>query len=86
VQYNGLEPAYFFTFIPDSISQGSLSYSFMDGKLKPPTSHLALAINPGNHRLYSSEENARLVRLRETEGISWTEIAKYFPSQNILLL
>jgi hypothetical protein len=82
VQHNGPEPAYFFTFVPDSTPQGSSSCSFTDGKSKPPRSHLASAINPGNHGPYSSEENARLVRLRETEGISWTEIAKHFPGRN----
>jgi hypothetical protein len=82
VQRNGPEPAYFFTFVPDSTPQGSSSCSSTDGKSKPATSHPASAINTGNHRPYSSEENARLVRLREKEGISWAEIAERFPGRN----
>jgi hypothetical protein len=82
VQRDELEPAYFFTFAPDTTPQGSSSRPFTDGKWKPSTNHPAPAINLGNHRPYSSEENARLVRLRETEGISGMEIAEHFPGRN----
>lgn len=40
----------------------------------------------GKPRLYSSENNALLVRLKEWEGMSWLEIAQHFPGQNVSLL
>ncbi|KAJ6021253.1 hypothetical protein N7540_006757 [Penicillium herquei] len=41
------------------------------------------AIISGKQRQYTSDENALLVRLKEKEAISWSEITTHFPSRNM---
>jgi hypothetical protein len=64
----GLKPAYFFTFVPDP------------SPMLPPA-HTA-AIPPLKHT-YTSDENALLVRLKEKEAMSWSEITTHFPGRNM---
>lgn len=64
----GLKPAYFFTFVPDP------------SPMLPPA-HTAV-IPPLKHT-YTSDENALLVRLKEKEAMSWSEIATQFPGRNM---
>ncbi|RAK96548.1 SANT/Myb-like DNA-binding domain-containing protein [Aspergillus ibericus CBS 121593] len=65
---SGLKPAYYFTFVPDT---------------SPILSRPNMADTPGKQKPYSSDENALLVRLKEREGLSWSEIAKQFPERNM---
>ncbi|KAJ5701397.1 hypothetical protein N7488_008945 [Penicillium malachiteum] len=60
---SGLKPAYFFTFIPNP----SLILS------RPH-----IAVISGKHSMYTSDENALLVRLKEKEAISWSKITTHF--------
>ncbi|KAL5332338.1 hypothetical protein BJX70DRAFT_139164 [Aspergillus crustosus] len=64
---SGLKPAYYFTFVPDAALM--------------PSPHIP-ADNSGKQRPYSSDENALLVRLKEREGMGWSEIAEHFPDRN----
>ncbi|KAI1829038.1 hypothetical protein DTO027I6_10119 [Penicillium roqueforti] len=64
----GLKPAYFFTFVPDP------------SPMLPPA-HTAV-IPPLKHT-YTSDENALLVRLREKEKMSWSEITTHFPGRKM---
>lgn len=64
----GLKPAYFFTFVPDP---------------SPMLSRPHTAVNSGKLRPYTLDENALLVRLKEKEAMSWSEIMTYFPGQNM---
>ncbi|KAJ5343366.1 uncharacterized protein N7506_003190 [Penicillium brevicompactum] len=64
----GLKPAYFFTFVPDP------------SPMLPPA-HTAV-IPPLKHT-YTSDENALLVRLKEKEAMSWSEITTHFPGRNM---
>ena len=87
VQSGGLKPAYFLTFMPDLVSEST-----------PPGPHhrpadrdqLMLAGSSatisGKPRLYTSDENARLVRLKEREQMSWAEIAENFPGRSLTSL
>ncbi|KAJ5589602.1 hypothetical protein N7537_012280 [Penicillium hordei] len=63
-----LKPAYFFTFVPDP------------SPMLPPA-HTAV-IPPLKHT-YTSDENALLVRLKEKEAISWSEITTHFLGRNM---
>jgi hypothetical protein len=65
---SGLKPAYFFTFGPDP---------------SPMQSRLHTAVIPGKPRRYTSDENALLVRLKQKEAMSWSEITAHFPGRNI---
>ncbi|KAJ5544153.1 hypothetical protein N7494_005432 [Penicillium frequentans] len=65
---SGLKPAYFFTFVPDP---------------SPILSRPHTAVIPGKHSTYTSDENALLVRLKEKEAMSWSEITTHFPGRNI---
>ncbi|KAJ5644219.1 uncharacterized protein N7484_006726 [Penicillium longicatenatum] len=65
---SGLKPAYFFTFVPDP---------------SPMLSQPHTAVVPGKQRPYTSDENALLVRLKEKEAMSWSEIASHFPGRNM---
>ncbi|PIG69412.1 hypothetical protein AARAC_011977 [Aspergillus arachidicola] len=67
VESSGLRPAYYFTFVPDA--SPILAQT-------PPVDTL------GKQRLYTSEENAMLVRLKERERMSWAEIAAHFPERS----
>ncbi|KAJ6142821.1 Protein of unknown function DUF3435 [Penicillium samsonianum] len=62
-----LKPAYFFTFIPDP---------------SPMLSRAHTAVILGKHT-YTSDENALLVRLKEKEAMSWSEITTHFPGRNM---
>jgi hypothetical protein len=64
----GLKPAYFFTFVPDP---------------SPMLSRPDPAVISGKPRLYTSDENALLVRLKEKEAMSWPEITTHFPGRNM---
>ncbi|KAJ5971787.1 uncharacterized protein N7479_001705 [Penicillium vulpinum] len=64
----GLKPVYFFTFVPDP------------SPMLPPV-HTAV-IPPLKH-VYTSDENALLVRLKEQEAMSWSEITTHFPGRNM---
>lgn len=83
VQSDGSKPAYFFTFMPETapspLPDGSPSRHSRDDRL---TSLGSSVTSSGKQRLYSSEENALLVRLKEREGMSWAEIAEYFPDRS----
>ncbi|KAJ5927164.1 hypothetical protein N7516_008937 [Penicillium verrucosum] len=63
----GLKPAYFFTFVPDP---------------SPMLPRAHTAVIPGKHT-YTSDENALLVRLKEKEAMSWSEITTHFPGRNM---
>ncbi|KAJ6104865.1 hypothetical protein N7486_003554 [Penicillium sp. IBT 16267x] len=65
---SGLKPAYFFTFVPDP---------------SPMQSRPHTAVIPGKLRQYTSDENALLVRLKEKEAMSWSEITAHFPGRNM---
>ncbi|KAJ5537460.1 hypothetical protein N7494_006939 [Penicillium frequentans] len=65
---SGLKPAYFFTFVPDP---------------SPILSRPQTAVIPGKHSTYTSDENALLVRLKEKEAMSWSEITTHFPGRNM---
>lgn len=83
VQSGGLKPAYFFTFMPEPIPESS-----PPGPYRRPAdrdqsmSAGSSATISGKPRSYTSDENTRLVRLKEREGMSWAEIAEYFPGRN----
>jgi hypothetical protein len=68
VESSGPKPAYYFTFVPDA---------------SPMLPSAPPADASGKQRSYSSDENALLVRLKEREGLPWTEIAAYFPDRSI---
>ncbi|KAJ5143028.1 uncharacterized protein N7515_001815 [Penicillium bovifimosum] len=69
VQSNsGLKPAYFFTFVPDPSPK----------LFRPHT-----AVISGKQRPYTSDENVLLVRLKEREAMSWSEITAHFPGRNM---
>ena len=83
VQSGGLKPAYFFTFMPEPIPKSSPPGPYRrradrDQSMSAGSS----ATISGKPRPYTSDENARLVRLKEREGMSWAEIAEYFPGRN----
>ncbi|KAJ6163948.1 hypothetical protein N7470_002620 [Penicillium chermesinum] len=63
----GLNPAYFFTFVPEP---------------SPTRSRHDPAAIPRKKREYTSDENALLVRLKEKEAMSWSEITTYFPDRD----
>ncbi|KAJ5566728.1 uncharacterized protein N7459_010110 [Penicillium hispanicum] len=65
---SGLKPAYFFTFVPDP---------------SPMLSRPHTAVIPKKHSTYTSGENALLVRLKEKEAMSWSEIITHFPGRNM---
>ncbi|KAJ6096876.1 hypothetical protein N7486_007622 [Penicillium sp. IBT 16267x] len=65
---SGSSPAYFFTFVPDP---------------SPMLSRPHTAVLPGKQRPYTSDENALLVRLKEKEAMSWSEITTHFPGRNM---
>jgi hypothetical protein len=65
---SGLKPAYFFTFVPDP---------------SPMLSQPHTAVNSGKLRPYTSDENALLVRLKEKEAMSWSEITTHFPGRTM---
>lgn len=65
---SGLKPAYFFTFVPDP---------------SPMLSRPHTAVIPGKHSTYTSDENALLVRMKEKEAMSWSEITAHFPGRNM---
>ncbi|RAK98702.1 SANT/Myb-like DNA-binding domain-containing protein [Aspergillus ibericus CBS 121593] len=65
---SGLKTAYFFTFVPDTSSTVH----------QPPSTGIS-----GKQRPYTSDENALLVRLKEREAMSWSEIADHFPDRNV---
>lgn len=65
---SGLKPAYFFTFVPDP---------------SPMLSQPHTAVILGKSRPYTSDENALLVRLKEKEAMSWSEITAHFPGRNM---
>lgn len=67
IESSGLKPAYYLTFIPNTIPMLPQT---------PPTN------TSGKQRPYTSDENALLVRLKEREGMLWAEIATYFPEQS----
>ncbi|OJJ82567.1 uncharacterized protein ASPGLDRAFT_49369 [Aspergillus glaucus CBS 516.65] len=84
VQSDGLKPAYFFTFMPEPVlvpfpqdPHHRCGKHDRSKSVGPPPNIL------GKPRLYSSENNALLVRLKEREGMSWSEIAQHFPGQNV---
>ena len=84
VQSDGSKPAYFFTFMPEPSqilsSQDTHHHceKHEQSKLVGPPANIS-----GKSRLYSSEDNALLVRLKEREGMSWSEIAQHFPGRSI---
>ena len=84
VQSGGLKPAYFLTFMPDMVSESS-----PPGPHRRPADRDQLmlagssATISGKPQLYTSDENARLVRLKEREGMSWAEIAEHFPGRSL---
>lgn len=47
------------------------------------TSIASPVVTSGKRKSYSSEENALIVRLKEREGMSWTEIADHFPDRSV---
>ncbi|KAH8431697.1 uncharacterized protein LDX57_009351 [Aspergillus melleus] len=65
---SGLKPAYYFTFVPDPGPMPS----------RPHTADIS-----GKQKPYTSDENALLVRLKEREAMSWSEITAYFPGRNM---
>lgn len=65
---SGMKPAYFFTFVPDP---------------SPMLSRPHTAAVSGKQRPYTSDENALLVRLKEKEAMSWSEITTHFPGRNM---
>ena len=83
VQSGGLKPAYFFTFMPEPIPESSPSGPY---RRRADRDQLMLAGSSatisGKPRSYTSDENARLVRLKEREGMSWAEIAEHFPGRS----
>ncbi|KAJ5263948.1 hypothetical protein N7478_011553 [Penicillium angulare] len=68
---SGLKSAYFFTFVPDP---------------SPMLSRPHTAVIPRKQRQYTSDENALLVRLKEEEAMSWSEITAHFPDRNMSCL
>jgi hypothetical protein len=64
---SGLNPAYYFTFVPDAHSVESLLHLKGISNSKVP---------------HSSDENALLVQLREREALPWFQIADYFPGRS----
>ncbi|KAJ5833977.1 hypothetical protein N7447_000003 [Penicillium robsamsonii] len=65
---SGLKPAYFFTVVPDPSPMLSRPHTaIILGKLGP----------------YTSDENVLLVRLKEKEAMSWSEITAHFPGRNM---
>ena len=66
--HSGLKSAYFFTFVPDP---------------SPMLSRPHTAVIPGKLRPYTSYENALLVRLKEKEAMSWSEITAHYPGRNM---
>ena len=84
VQSDGSEPAYLFTFMP---GPGQILSSH-DPHHHCEKHHRSKSVRPlvnisGKPQLYSSEDNALLVRLKEREGMSWSEIAQHFPGRNV---
>jgi hypothetical protein len=65
---SGSSPAYFFNFVPDP---------------SPMLSRPHTAVLPGKQRPDTSDENALLVRLKEKEAMSWSEITTHFPDRNM---
>jgi hypothetical protein len=49
----------------------------------PSLSRPHTEVNPGKLGLYTSDENALLVRRKEKEAMSWSEITTYFPGRNM---
>lgn len=87
VQSGGLKPVYFFTFMPEPIPELSPlgSYRRRADRDQSMLAESSATIS-GRPRSYTSDENARLVRLKEREGMSWTEIAEHFPGRSSLSL
>ena len=83
VQSGGLKPAYFLTFVPEPIPESSPPGPYRR-RADRDQSTLAgsSATVSGKPRSYTSDENAHLVRLKEREGMSWAEIAEYFPGRS----
>ena len=83
VQSGGLKPAYFLTFVPEPIPE---SYPPGPYRRRADRDQSTLAGSSatvsGKPRSYTSDENAHLVRLKEREGMSWAEIAEYFPGRS----
>ena len=84
VQSDGSKPAYLFTFMPEPgqllSSQDPHPYCKEHDQLKSVGPPVNIS---GKPQLYSSEDNALLVRLKEREGMSWSEIAQNFPGRNV---
>ena len=84
VQSDESKPAYLFTFMPELgqilSSQDPHHHCEKHDRSKSvgPPANIS-----GKSRLYSSEDNALLTRLKEREGMSWLEIAQHFPGRNI---
>ena len=84
VQSDGSKPAYLFTFMPEPgqilSSQDPHHHCKEHDQLKSVGPPVNIS---GKPQLYSSEDNALLVRLKEREGMSWSEIAQHFPGRNV---
>ena len=84
VQSDGSKPAYLFTFMPEPgqilSSQDPHPHCKEHDRLKSVGPPVNIS---GKPQLYSSEDNALLVRLKEREGMSWSEIAQHFPGRNV---
>ena len=84
VQSDGSKPAYLFTFMPEPgqilSSQDPHHHCKEHDQLKSVGPPVNIS---GKPQLYLSEDNALLVRLKEREGMSWSEIAQHFPGRNV---
>ena len=84
VQSDGSKPAYLFTFMPEPGQLLSSRDPHPHYKEHDQLKSVGPPVNiSGKPQLYSSEDNALLVRLKEQEGMSWSEIAQNFPGRNV---
>ena len=84
VQSDRSKPAYLFTFMPEPGQLLSSRDPHPHYKEHDQLKSVGPPVNiSGKPQLYSSEDNALLVRLKEQEGMSWSEIAQNFPGRNV---
>ena len=84
VQSEGSKPANLFTFMPEPGQILSPQDPHPHCKEHDQLKSVGPPVNiSGKPQLYLSEDNALLVRLKEREGMSWSEIAQHFPGRNV---
>jgi hypothetical protein len=81
IQYVGSVPYYSLLFQQDEVSQG-LQPTNPVGKRKLSVSSYAPRSARRCRERFTAEEDRLLIKLKETDALSWAKIAKSFPSRS----